>query len=1411
MAQAYTQAQIKALIDEKITTNGTHAIVGGLLNAVLQVMADRLGIGFDLMGIATPGSSGTNPGSSPSTPRVYIAGVGSYPNFANTEVGPGHLGIFVWDGSDWSYNVIDTGAWFEVEEYPADAAVEFTFYDSAHELGQSIKINADISGLGNSKKEAISQWWAAQMFARVNGIQGFTQSLDTLGTSSSVIIPIQAGQVIDRFKSGVTALKFYYGEAQSVTVNASDLPYKAQAELYGVSTVSGSLSNVTFHVRGEYQDYLLNVNDYNAQSAAYADAATARAAVPDGKRLLGLIILYKLSGGWKLERFDGSALSGWGTASNWTDINPLKLTKEVLPAGAAVEFNFEDGDQSETIRINKNVSNAGNEPDEAISQWWAAIAERRMNVIQGWTEEIESLTTSPQTLGLFRYIQTGQIIDAMTGADSLVFDTDDSSQVTVNASALPYKATKNLIAVRSASGTLTDVVFHVQAPNFVSVTQNAETGHTDISVGGVTTPVASVEEVSQLGQEEAEIGFALTIDSGSIIFEGGDISSSNGQNSANSARCRMRDYFDCSGWTSEETFDVANKTTNYRYGLARRYYDSNHNFLGTTWSNSAYYFRGVFVIDLAHGIDLGLIYAINGSTIYSCDKYEKTASQKYANEKIPVANSLLMANLLNNDLSALDLSHRIDYQGKLISNSGYERYVTNKPIYLLPGTYYLKGSAGFSQTPPRISTGGTLLNVTTVDTGVYSFVVPNGQNIYISLYLNGTRTELGGPLLLSVDRDSDRYGYNEISTRFLGLDSIQPKEFSTIFNEVSHNLVNPANVKFDRRYSAGEGKIIAADANKIASSGLIPVKEGEWYTESGEGVAGLHQGGYFGESATGKIGDVAIDNITMVVPVDGVGRCFQVPTGLGIKYVVISLNTNDEHTEVSGNVQLELGEMATDYQAYNPRPVMKEELLPATGGGGGVISSDTLDKYTNLASLDYHGISAKYPNFVRHFLAKDKDLCVVNTGTSLTARSSEHCTLLEDAPYRPPLMHSNNFASHIWDKLAWGGQQYRRYDAKTEKGGNTNYFTENGTGWQTQSNIADWDDGPYRAGFTRYSDNASSAIAFQVPIGARQFNLIYRTDQYGSENCTIAIMEGNGKMQVWNGTAWVEANGYVFSMKESAVSQLPSVTYDNPDTGVATTIFNVQTKGNTTYQKRLKMKAVSVDVAKNISITHTSGRFLYWGVEWSTREYMITYINAARGSHNSLISNDVANYNLIHYQDNEVWEFKPDLLLTEDPIHNSGGGGKPSAGHNSAYFGNVTENFFFADNGVSMSARATTLGLTVPEMIIFNTSLTYNFGAFDQSTGELKVTRLADGLDWTAVDAQMSCFAKVHADHPGVVYINAIRNWVEAAIACYGDLAAATVGSGKDGITFTNEGSHWNDTGCKIMARVVLPVLNLLL
>ena len=618
---------------------------------------------------------------------------------------------------------------------------------------------------------------------------------------------------------------------------------------------------------------------------------------------------------------------------------------------------------------------------------------------------------------------------------------------------------------------------------------------------------------------------------------------------------------------------------------------------------------------------------------------------------------------------------------------------------------------------------------------------------------------------------------------------------------VSHNMINPANVAFDRRYSTGQTKIIAADAQLIASSGLVEVKEGEWYTVSGAGLYVGPQGGYFGPGATGEIGETSLGNITFSTPVDGLGYCFQVPAGYGIKYALVSLSTNADHTALAGNVQLELGEMATDYRPYLAQEKIKAELIPeSSGGGGSSTQAGALDTYTRFGNLTYPGAAAKIPNFLAHWMAKDKDLVVVNTGTSLTARSTEHCTERADAAYRPPMMQARNFASHIWDRLIWQGQQYRRYDS--------GFFTESGTGWQTQSNVADWDDGAYRAGLTRYTDNAGS-VAFVVPKDAWQFNFIIRKDSLGGEAVTITIAEGNGKMEVWNGAAWVEANGFVFSEREAAETILPSISYTNPNTGAGATLSNYQVKGNTTYQARVKMRCKSSLIdsrseTKSVTISSTSGRLLYWGVEWSPREYMITYINAARGSHNSLIN---STRSLLHFQDNEVWSFAPDLLLSEDPIHNSGAAHAPEASTVQAYFGNVSEGFWFANNGISMKSRAAALGLPEPEWALFNTSISWNFGGITDD-GLLEVAPLANGLMWSALESQASVYMYMLANHPEIIYINAVKNWVDACMACYESMRAATEGSGKAGITFTDEGSHWNDTGCKVMARVVLPILD---
>lgn len=762
-------------------------------------------------------------------------------------------------------------------------------------------------------------------------------------------------------------------------------------------------------------------------------------------------------------------------------------------------------------------------------------------------------------------------------------------------------------------------------------------------------------------------------------------------------------------------------------------------------------------------------------------------------------------------LALVQDSNPIASSGFIEVEEGQTYTVNTSALYNRQGGYY---DANAQHARGQKAVGNIEFFDDTTGTGS-SFTVPTGQNIrYVSLSLRTNADKSG--LLTSVQMEkgntaTEYQDYKElvkINSALLPETEIPDIDINTenlvekddLFKYHSFNMMNPENFKLDRRYSTGSGKIQAESSLKIASSGMIAVEEGEWYTVSGAGLYSGYQGGFFGEGATDAIGvSKSISNITFTAPVTGSGRCFQVPTGQGVKYVLISLATNADRTDIAGEIQMELGEMATTYVPYELKASIKDKYLPSTGASSTAATDNAeLIKYTTFGNLHYSDIDNKIANFKKHWFRKDKDLCVVNTGTSLTARSIEHCTEHRKANKRPPLMHSNNFATHIWDALYWPGQQYRRYDS--------GFFTEVGT-FATASNLDNWDDGPYRSGLTRYIDGSAS-ISYTLPADAWQANFIYRTDNLGSEDCTVVVNEGDGLVVVKNEAGeWVEANGYVFSQKEADPTTIPSVTYTVPENGTTSTIENYQTKGNTTYQKRLYMKCVDRSAEKTITIGNTTGRFMYWGVEWSPREFMITYINAARGSHSSAVSLSTTALN--HYQDNEIWTFNPDLLLTEDPIHNAGGGGKPGANLPTTRYGQITENFFFADNNVSLKARAQALGKTVPEMVIFNSTNTYNFGCFDTETGEYYFTQMKDGPVWCALDSQMSCYTWVKEKHPEVIYINAIKHFHEACIKCYGDMASATIGSGKNGLTFTNEGSHWNDTGSKVMARAVLPVLDM--
>ncbi|MBE6372895.1 MAG: hypothetical protein E7055_12590 [Lentisphaerae bacterium] len=733
------------------------------------------------------------------------------------------------------------------------------------------------------------------------------------------------------------------------------------------------------------------------------------------------------------------------------------------------------------------------------------------------------------------------------------------------------------------------------------------------------------------------------------------------------------------------------------------------------------------------------------------------------------------------DVNLLYLDRRLDISGKrMTADINGTPIRTCKPIKLDPGKYCISGCLAFQ--PPR----GCFSETGDIDDHwKIQKIIP----LEFILVEGGYFFEIKKPGFLFVD-----VRLSKDLTRIQSFIQIENAE------SLNHkNKINPDKILPHYKYSIKSNELSRADDHElVAVTELIPVAEGKFYTYSSTEKNDSVAGGYFGNGAERKVGQSAICPIHFIQPVAGTGLCFQVPAGREIKYVLLNIMMKSDMKEAKFGNQLEEGEVASPYKTYDASILFKGESSENT-----IKRRNTILRYTDLSDLRYYNIADKIPNFRKHWYAKDKDLTIINTGTSLTARSTEYCTRRKDASSRPPLMHSNNLVSYLWDALMWEGQVYRRYDYP-------GFFVEDGH-FRTVSGMEEWDDYTYRDSLTRYSDEKSSSIRFAVPQNAWQFNFIYRTDINGSEDCKITIAEGNGKMEVFNGTGWVEANNYIFSMKESAPVNVSVIIVDpNSKAGNLRKITDYQVKGNSVYQKRLKMRCKSesfdsLGVIKHIKITHTSGRFMYWGVEFSPREFMITFINAARGSHNSLLGNN--SRELSRYQDSDIHIHKPDLFLSEDPIHNAGASDvRTFHMKNSFMFAKVTENFFFADNGISLLSRAKKHWSYVPEFVLFNTTITSRtYGGLD-SDGNCLLKKTKDGKVWSSYDAMSSVYMGIKEKYPDVVYINATKFWIEACINCFGSIGSAVADSSPEGYTFIC-GSHWNDIGCKVMARIILPVI----
>ena len=103
-------ATLKAAIQQVVKTNGSGEITGALLQQTLFAMVGSLGADYLFVGIA---QQSTNPGT-PDQNVFYMAAAGTYPNFNNSVVPSGYLGVLKYNGS-WTVETVLVGKDYDTQ------------------------------------------------------------------------------------------------------------------------------------------------------------------------------------------------------------------------------------------------------------------------------------------------------------------------------------------------------------------------------------------------------------------------------------------------------------------------------------------------------------------------------------------------------------------------------------------------------------------------------------------------------------------------------------------------------------------------------------------------------------------------------------------------------------------------------------------------------------------------------------------------------------------------------------------------------------------------------------------------------------------------------------------------------------------------------------------------------------------------------------------------------------------------------------------------------------------------------------------------------------------------------------------------------------------------------------------------
>lgn len=439
----------------------------------------------------------------------------------------------------------------------------------------------------------------------------------------------------------------------------------------------------------------------------------------------------------------------------------------------------------------------------------------------------------------------------------------------------------------------------------------------------------------------------------------------------------------------------------------------------------------------------------------------------------------------------------------------------------------------------------------------------------------------------------------------------------------------------------------------------------------------------------------------------------------------------------------------------------------------------------------YGHLLPKLSGFASKLAYPTADVRIVMWGDSIFAREV-HTSAGSITPSElPPCLITRNLAWYLWDNLPMKPAVYRRYDAQSSA-----YFYEVGTwkgstdGDNTSNSGADtnWDDDGDRPGYTRISDSTNAAFTWILGTEDDRSgcNLIYRTDTAGDAAATIAVTQGDGYLEYWNGSAWAEANGATFSMAET-------------DEGAR--------RGNTIYQRRLRLRKATANANASVEVTvgkasADTDRLLYWGVELydaKNGKYIPMLINSARGGHT--LTEGASQ--LYDYMDDDVLDQDPDLVILQLPLINM----MNVAGATVASIRNSVQDMIWGDragNTNTWNLKTISSDWADFEVLVVLPHFIRTYYASDSTDAE-PITDVTARQVWNAVK-------QLFISHDDVALIDmlpAFEREIDADPRYNGLYYSAMAGSSAAGLTYTTDGTHQNDRGTLVYARHLAPLLDL--